>query len=253
MRIQIKNPFDTYAETYDEKFNRNPLGLYQRRRIQQEISAYLSPRQKILDVGCGPGSDFEFYKSRNLSVDAIDISEKMVQLAQQKAEHLELNINLYRSSLEEFETGSRYDVIVLNFGVANALENILQAMQKLNYMLNRDGILVIVVMPPFHLFFVLEALLKLKVMSVLRRVFKHSAIVADNFKFSYYSKRYFTRYFTLEKKINLGAFLPTPDQYQRWTWAKGASKFLMSIDRRFAAIIPDWLGGDHVCYVLRKR
>ena len=133
--MSISNLFDSYAEAYNEKFNQNPLAKYQRERVHQEITPYLKAVRRILDVGCGPGSDFEFYKSFDLAVDAIDISPKMVELARGKANRVHLNVNIQVSSLEEVQFTRKYAVIILNFGVINSFPHLEPVLDKLKRLL----------------------------------------------------------------------------------------------------------------------
>jgi 2-polyprenyl-3-methyl-5-hydroxy-6-metoxy-1,4-benzoquinol methylase len=150
--MTIPKTFDAYADVYEEKFNRNPLGIYQRGRVQAEIAPYLSPEKRVLDAGCGPGSDFVFYQSLNLTIDALDISPRMTELARGKAQRLKLNARAFNTSLEDFQADRLYDAILLNFGVINLFGNLSPILRKLKSMLTAEGILVVVSMPPFHLF-----------------------------------------------------------------------------------------------------
>lgn len=43
------------------------------------------PKGKILDAGCGPGRDSAFFEERGLQVVGIDLSEKLLEIAKQKA------------------------------------------------------------------------------------------------------------------------------------------------------------------------
>ncbi|MEZ4765863.1 MAG: hypothetical protein R3C26_22575 [Calditrichia bacterium] len=64
MTITAKT-FDSYATGYADKFNRNPIGIYQRERVQAELALYLQPGTAVLDVGCGPRFGFfAFYRSK---------------------------------------------------------------------------------------------------------------------------------------------------------------------------------------------
>ncbi len=251
MTITAKT-FDSYAAGYVDKFNRNPLGKYQRERVQTELAPYLQPGIALLDVGCGPGSDFAFYRSKHLAIDAMDISEKMVELARQAAAKLGLTATVSHCDLLDFWTGKSYDVIVLNFGVINAMADPDAALEKLQHLLKPDGILAIVAMPPFHLFTVLGDFFSLRLRTVYRRIVLKKLSLANGMTVRYFAKNTFLRQFKLIKKINLCAVLPTPDQYQQSVFARWIAKMLLPIDRTIAEKIPDAFGGDHVCYLLRK-
>lgn len=246
--------FDAYAEVYEEKFNRNPLGRYQREQVQAEIAPYLSHGKKVLDVGCGPGSDFAFYQSLRLSIDALDISPRMAELAREKAARLNLNARVFTSSLEEFQADCSYDLIILNFGVINVFEYLPPVLEKLRTLLAPDGILILVSMPPFHLFSILGLLVNFDIRTAAQRVFKKkAALPPGRLNVYYYRGADFARHFRVLKKIHLCPLLPSPDQYRRRESMRKIAGLLMGIDRRIAGALPDILGGDHVCYILSVR
>ncbi len=248
-RSLIQNTFDTYADGYEEKFNRNPLANYQRKSVYETIAPFLKNTRSILDIGCGPGSDFAFYKSLNLDVDAIDISANMVKLARQKAAAINLNANITNIALESFRPGKQYDTIMMNFGVINILENLPLVLKQLKSLLKSNGTLIIVSMPPFHFFPLLELLLKFKFKAFSERLFRKKAILTNGFRFYYYSQNNFINELKIVKRLHLCPFLPSPDQYQKSRWAKQVTAMLQKFDHQFATKIPDFLGGDHICYV----
>jgi 2-polyprenyl-3-methyl-5-hydroxy-6-metoxy-1,4-benzoquinol methylase len=244
--------FDSYAEDYQEKFNQNPVALYQRKLVYDLVEPLIKEQGNVLDIGCGPGSDFAFYKAHNLNVEAIDISKRMVDLARQNSEKLNLRVNIFHSSLQDFLSESLYDVIIMNFGVLNVFCDPEEVLKKLDSLLARDGILVLVLMPPFHLFSILESVAKLKFSLAFKRLFKHRAVLDNGFKFSYYHQKDLISHFKLINKRNLAILLPTPDQYSRWAWARMFTRFVQTSDEWLSTRVPDFVGGDHVCYILKK-
>lgn len=244
--------FDNYAATYQDKFNRNPLGVYQRTQVQAALRRHLAGRRRLLDVGCGPGSDFEFYRSLNLRITAIDISPEMTRLARETAHTLGLNAEVVTSALQDFHPPETYDVILLNFGVINAIADLDAALEKLHGLLADAGILIVVAMPPFHLFSFLESLLRGRVAAAFRRVLRGKAVLADGLEIFYYRQHQLEPGFRLLERQHLCPLLPTPDQYAQSAPARFITKLLQPLDRRIARHLPDWAGGDHVCYIFEK-
>jgi len=243
--------FDTYADVYQEKFIENPVAIYQRKVVYELIQPFLINQGKILDIGCGPGSDFAFYKLHKLTVDAIDISERMVKLARQRSDKLNFPVNICHSSLQNFSSESTYDVIILNFGVINVFDNLEDILQKLALLLDKEGILIVVLMPPFHLFFIIEMILTLQFSSVFRRLFSGKSVLENGFEISYYRYKDLLPQFKLIKRCNIGALIPTPDQYSRLAVARGLTRILLRTDRWISTRMPEIFGGDHVCYILK--
>lgn len=246
----IEKTFDDYAVTYQEKFNDVFLAAYQRKKIQSEILPYLKKAHIILDIGCGPGSDFEFYKRLQAKIKAIDISGEMVQLARKKSKVLGLDAGISHISLKDFRPTATFDAVIMNFGVMNAIEKVDETLQKIKDMLKKDGVFIVVVMPPFHLFSFLSSLVTLNLKQALTRVIK-KAVLRNGFKITYYTKNDLLGHFTLIKKIHLCSLLPTPDQYRRWLAARIWVRTFIRLDAKISQHIPDFLGGDHICYILR--
>ncbi len=251
MSIQLL--FDSYAEIYHEKFNQNPLAKYQRERVHKEILPYLKTASKVLDVGCGPGSDFNFYQSLNLEVDAIDISPKMVELASEKSKRIDLKANIKVSSLEELQVTEKYPVIILNFGVINSIRNLDAALKKLRNLLESNSTLIIVSMPPFHFFSIKGLAVGFHFTAMMNRLFKGKAVLENGVTIYYYCQRDFVQYFDIKRKINLCALLPTPNQYNHWKWVRLYSKIMIHLDGKIAALLPDFIGGDHICYMMQPK
>ena len=244
--------FDNYADLYQVKFNENPLAVYQRKQVYDILKPFLKADTKLLDVGCGPGSDFAFYKSHKLIVDAIDSSPRMIKLARKNSARLNFDIGIVHSSLQNYRPDSIYDIIILNFGVINVFENLSEILPKLASLLHRKGVLIVVSMPPFHLFFFLELMIRLKFFSAVRRLIKHKAIIESGFQISYYRHKDFTSNFKLLKRRNLAPLLPTPDQYKKWSWVRILTRVLLKTDQSLSKVLPEMFGGDHICYVLTQ-
>lgn len=251
--MSARPTFDAYAADYQHKFNENFLGKYQRTRLHEEIAPFLTPGQKILDVGCGPGSDFQFYHSQGVAVEALDISPAMVDLATQKAEALGLDATVHCQDFQTFTSSESYSFIILNFGVINAIVDLQTALKKLDKMLAENGTLVIVSMPPFHLFSLLGFLRQGKFREAFQRMNGRYAVLPDGFRFRYYRQKDFRKFFRLKKRIHLCPLLPNPDQYHPDRFSAKLTSRLMKMDRSLATRLPDWCGGDHVCYFLGKK
>ncbi|RMH93484.1 MAG: class I SAM-dependent methyltransferase [Calditrichaeota bacterium] len=251
----VRETFDGYAHGYRERFNLNPLGHYQREQVHRIMAEYLRSGDRILDVGCGPGSDFPFYKALNLRVDAIDISPEMVTQARQVARNLFLSAGIRQASLEAFSAPSTYDAVILNFGVINALSPLSPVLDKLGELVASGGVLFLTVMPPFHLFWMMEMIVRGQWRKARQRLFGRQVVVGKKMQCFYYRQKDIERATTfplrVDRRVHLGAVLPTPEQYARFPRLRGIAHVLLPLDRRLSTRLPDAAGGDHVCYVLR--
>lgn len=83
--IETQRAFDTVADVYDEDNERNPVLREMRRQTRNAVRALAPEGSTLLDLGCGPGADAEFFGRRGYRVAAIDWSPEMAQEAQRRA------------------------------------------------------------------------------------------------------------------------------------------------------------------------
>lgn len=104
-------------------------------------NAQIKEGKDVLDVACGTGILFPDYLSRNVnSVTAIDISPKMVEIAQKKFS--QENIRIICADVETMDFSNKFDCIV----VYNALphfEEPQRLIEKLSGLLREGGTLTI--------------------------------------------------------------------------------------------------------------
>lgn len=248
----IRTTFDDYAATYDAKFNANPIARYQRECVQALLRPYLSRAQTVLDVGCGPGSDFAFYRQFDVQVTAIDISTEMVDAAKKRANSLALNADIRQSSLLDFSSDAKFDVIVLNFGVINAMPDLSANLNQISDLLQPTGRAIIVSMPPFHLASAVHLLLRGQFRSLHHRLYRHQAILSNGFVIHYYRKTDFRPHFEIEKQRAAAFLLTNPDQYRTNPFFKAIIGKFIKIEQKIWRFWPDILGGDHMAYVLKR-
>lgn len=72
---------DEHAATYMESYNEGPGA-----KTREVLAKQLRPRDKVLDVGCGPGWNFDHFLEHGPSVlyRGIDYSERFVRVANQR-------------------------------------------------------------------------------------------------------------------------------------------------------------------------
>lgn len=71
--------YDTMVEKYAKKFNDFAL------LPERETFISLLPKfARVLDAGCGPGRDCEYFVSQKYSVTGVDFSEKLLEIARKR-------------------------------------------------------------------------------------------------------------------------------------------------------------------------
>ncbi len=119
--------FDQQDDHYDPSYIRT-------------IKKYLRENDIVLDFACGTGTFSNIIAGSVKEIQAIDISSKMLEIAQRKAdENRTENIKFGHLNIfdEGLEAGS-FD-IVLTFNILHLLENLPQAMQRINNLLKSGG------------------------------------------------------------------------------------------------------------------
>lgn len=71
--------YDKIANQYAKK-----LDDYAPRPEQQKFVSLLPPKAHVLDVGCGPGRDSDYFISLGLKVTGIDLSENLLSIARKR-------------------------------------------------------------------------------------------------------------------------------------------------------------------------
>ncbi len=99
--------------------------------------------KKVLEVGCGIGTDTINFARAGASVTAIDLSEESLKIARKRAEVMGVadRISFYQANAEEFSRSipvEAYD-LVYSFGVIHHTPNPRQAVLEMLKYLHKDG------------------------------------------------------------------------------------------------------------------
>lgn len=110
--MNLYEAFDQKAEDW-EAYTQTPLG-----RLREELNwRYLAPHLPpppavILDAGCGTGSLGIRLAQEGYQVHLLDISEKMLVIAQQKAADLTQRVTLRCEPIEKLDAIDRFDGVI---------------------------------------------------------------------------------------------------------------------------------------------
>ena len=77
--------FDRVADGYDRSNRDNPILCAMRARVHRTVAAFAPAGGRLLDLGCGPGSDAVDLALKGYRVTAIDWSPAMVGQARRRA------------------------------------------------------------------------------------------------------------------------------------------------------------------------
>ncbi len=146
--------FNSAASSYDESFTYSWTGRMQRERVWRylEKNIHLHDHPAILELNCGTGEDACRLAAKGHHVEATDISERMLKVASQKKEILDIgNLHFHlcdMRALNQLFSGQQFSLIFSNFGGLNCLspDEITQLGNDLDPLLEKNGSLLLVVM-----------------------------------------------------------------------------------------------------------
>ena len=109
----------------------------------QVTREYLRPEMEVLEFGCGTGSTAITHAPFVKQIEAIDVSSKMLEIAQGKADANKVeNITFKRSNIDEFSVSDRTFDAVLGLSILHLLDNKEDVISKVHKMLKPGGIFV---------------------------------------------------------------------------------------------------------------
>ena len=219
--------FDHAAVSYDELFSTSEIGKLQRDIVWNYLKSLPKENKPltVLELNCGTGIDAVFLAQEGYNVLATDLSGKMLEIAQGKANQsgLQSNISFKKASIEELILnentlkGQQFDLIFSNFGGLNCLspESFSRLLTILPSLMQSQGRFVAVIMPNMCFMESLYFMLKLDLKSAFRRLSKGSvkAQLGDVVQTTwYYSPTFLKKGLRSEmKEVNrkaVGLFIP---------------------------------------------
>lgn len=134
------NAYKKFAYYYDEVIAELDYSLW-----LEFILPYLNKDSEILDLACGSGTLAIMLKLKGYNVEGLDLSEEIIEIAQEKAKINHLDINFYTLDMTNFNLNKKYDVITCFFDSVNFLSSIGEInklLQNVKKHLKKDGLFI---------------------------------------------------------------------------------------------------------------
>ncbi|MDH3612409.1 MAG: class I SAM-dependent methyltransferase [Gammaproteobacteria bacterium] len=132
--------WDKIAERYSQQPVADETAYQKKLQVTRE---YLQPDMEVLEFGCGTGSTAITHAPYVKHIHAIDISSKMIAIAQGKADANDVvNVTFNRSTVDELSVSDQSFDAVLGLSILHLLENKEEAIAKVHRMLKPGGIFV---------------------------------------------------------------------------------------------------------------
>ncbi len=141
----VARSFDAFAAHYDDLVEPNPLHAHLRRRSLAWLEQAFSPGMRVLEIGCGTGTEALHLARCGVEVTAIDISEEMVRNAERRAREADLHDRIHVLNASSAEIGARFgkaafDGAYASFGALNCGPRLDEVAQALAFVLKDGGV-----------------------------------------------------------------------------------------------------------------
>ncbi len=104
---------------------------------------YFEPHMKVLEFGCGTGSTALNHASYVKHIHAIDVSAKMLAIAQTKADEKSItNVTFEQSNIDDFKTTKPNLDAVMGHSILHLVENKEDVIVKVHEMLKPGGVFI---------------------------------------------------------------------------------------------------------------
>lgn len=135
---------DKFWDKTAERYAKSPVSdeaTYQKKLA--ETQSFLSPNMRIVEFGCGTGTTAVHHAPHVQHIDAIDISEKMLDICRGKARDADIdNITFTRGTLAEFNAADASFDAVLGLNVIHLLPDREAVITEVARILKPGGIFV---------------------------------------------------------------------------------------------------------------
>ena len=136
--------FDGVASTYHRSNIENPILQHYRTRARDMLVRYVNAGARVLDLGCGPGTDFDFLAAAGFEVTGIDASTAMVAEAARRAQVIEAvrrpTVRWHTIQHLERLGQERFDAVFSNFGPLNCVSDLADVARQLQAVLRPGGV-----------------------------------------------------------------------------------------------------------------
>ena len=111
----ISHAFDREAVGYSARWDSRPAVRVFRARVLAAVVRAVQPPARVLDLGCGVGTDARLLTALGYDVRGIDVSAEMVARARERG------VNADVGSVQELGEHGSFEVVLSNFGVLNCV------------------------------------------------------------------------------------------------------------------------------------
>ena len=275
----VDDAFSKQASVFDSLEEKNEILQWMRKEVHDHCLHYFKPGDNILELNCGTGIDALFFAEQGMRVHATDLSIAMLNELKKKidAKNLTDKISVQQCSFTSISNAiiaadetthnaersrsaeKKFDHIFSDFGGLNCVKEIEQVISQFKNLLNREGTVTLVIMPPVCPWEILLAF-KRNFKTAFRRFKKNgtdSKVEGIHFITYYFSpsrliKAYGKDYRKLSLK-GLACFTPPPYLENFPKRFPTLLSFLNRLDKKMAGVFPFNRCGDHFILTMQLK
>jgi ubiquinone/menaquinone biosynthesis C-methylase UbiE len=147
----IAEAFSRTGERYDAFALDHPHLARMRYKVYAQVERWLPDGAKVLELNSGTGIDAVELARRGFKVHATDIAPGMLERGREKAQKQGLlsSVSFQECSFTRLDKiqGTPYQAVFSNLGGLNCIPNLRSVIQQLPQVLERDGVVIWVLMP----------------------------------------------------------------------------------------------------------
>jgi len=124
-----------------DKYSRQPIGNQKAYEIKLDLTReYFTPDSKVLEFGCGTGSTAILHAPYVKHIDAVDVSQRMIEIAQEKLATEDIdNVSFSVADMDSFRAEpASYDA-ALGLNIVHLLDDRMSAMREVYKALKPGG------------------------------------------------------------------------------------------------------------------
>ena len=135
---------DDFSKNQDSGENSNRFN----REIFYSHLDFLKPGVKLIDLGCGDGTDLVYYKKLGANIYGLDTSEELLKIAEKKLSEVKLKVGLFENI--PFED-NYFDAVLSKYAIMTSA-NMEPVFKEIHRVLKPGGMMMYLVTHPFRQF-----------------------------------------------------------------------------------------------------
>lgn len=253
--------FSGQSAAFDVLNENNPIVVWVRRCVRNEVQKYLHSGMQMLELNCGTGLDALYFASLGADVCATDLSEGMITALRQKiAVPHAGQITAKRMSFHDSAAlgDTKFDYVFSDFGGLNCTAHLDEVLRNIGTWLKPGGYCTLVIMPKFCPWELL-AMFRGHFRLAFRRFRKGGTpakIHANAFTCYYYNPSYIRRHlpgFSICSLRGLCITVPPPHHAAYVLRYPRLMRFLKKTENAICRLYPFNRWGDHFMITLQKK